>query len=232
MATTKRDESGIVGVILTIVIVWALVAVVMLTRTLEAAQQIDTRVVDITASVRGANSHLNTGCNQAQPSTCDAAALPVLSQTEALVKQIDVAAKPLTGQAGQILTDVNSINTSVSSILATAVSINGTVHSIGGLAGSINSTVHSIQGSINGINADVVTIKGSGGLDSGVTGINNRASLILGVINPVTGIKADTAMIAAQAGAILAQAQGICADHAVSISLLNLVTVPATGTIC
>ncbi len=221
MRPTKHDETGIVGVILTIVIVFALVAVVMLTRTLEAAQQINTRVIDITSSVSGANTHLNTGCSQAQPSSCNAMALPVLSQTEELVKQIDVAAKPLTGQAGQILTDVNSINTSVSSILTTANSINGTAKSIGGLAASIGASVNTIHSNLAAVNSDVITIKGTTTPDLalGVADIDQRADVILGLISPVNGIKADTATITAQAGAILGQATAICHDKPVTVLL-------------
>jgi methyl-accepting chemotaxis protein len=224
MRSRRHDESGIVGVILTVVIVWALVAVVMLTRTLQAAEQIDTRVTDITASVNGINGHLNTGCNTAQPSTCNAQALPVLSQTEDLAKQIDTAAKPLTGQAGQILTDVGSINQSVTSILQSVLSINGTVHSIGGLATSINGTVHSIQGSINGINSDVITIKGTGGFGPGVSDIDHRLDVALSTIN---AIRADTDIITTQAGQILVQAQDICHDQVRAVGILSV-----TGPIC
>ena len=223
MGSPRRDEQGVVGVILTIVIVWALVAVVMLTRTLEAAQQINTRVIDITASVSGANKHLNTGCNQAQPSTCQATALPVLSQTEDIAKQIDTAAKPLTGQAGQILTSVNSINTSVTSILTTAKDINGTVHSIGGLVGTIGASVGTIHSNLSQVNTGFITVKGTGAFGPGVSDINHRADVILGLISPVNGIKADTATITAQAGAILVQAQDICHDKPVT---------PLLGPVC
>jgi hypothetical protein len=222
MRSRRHDESGIVGVILTVVIVWALVAVVMLTRTLQAAEQIDTRVTDITASVNGINGHLNTGCNTATPSTCDAQALPVLKQTEDLAVQIDTAAKPLTGQAGVILNDVNSINSSVTSILASVLSINGTVHSIGGLATSINGTVHTIQGSINAINADVVAIKGSGFLGSGVISIDQRLDLAL---NTISAIKADTDTITTQAGQILGQATQICQRKVTVLATIPLIGV-------
>jgi methyl-accepting chemotaxis protein len=224
MRPTKHDEMGIVGVILTIVIVFALVAVVELTRTLEAAQQIDTRVIDITSSVSGANTHLNTGCLPAQPTTCNAMALPVLSQTVDIVKQIDTAAKPLTGQAGQILTDVNSINTSVSSILTTAQSINGTAKSIGGLAASIGASVNTIHSNLSAVNTDVVAIKGTATPDLalGVNDIDQRVDIVLGLISPVNGIKADTATITAQAGAILVQAQHICNDTVTVLATLPL----------
>ena len=85
----------------------------MLTRTLEAAQTINTRVMDITGSVKGANSHLNTGCDPTKSAGCTDA-LPVLSQTETIASQINDAAKPLSGQAAQILNSVNSIDATAS----------------------------------------------------------------------------------------------------------------------
>jgi len=210
MHAPKHDERGLVGVVLTIVIVFALVAVVQLTRTLEAAQQINTTVKDITGSVKGANQHLSTGCDPAKTPTCPAEALPVLSTTEGIVVQINDAAKPLSAQAGQVLNAVNSINTTASAILATASSINGTVHSIGSSAGSINASVNSIGASINGVNSAVTNIQ------QGVVGINQRADTIISLAN---GVKRDTGSINSLAGGILGQAQGICGD---SLKLLTL----------
>jgi hypothetical protein len=209
-------KSGGIGyIILPLVIVFALVAVVELTRTLIAAQTINFRVIDITGSVKGANGHLNTGCDPAQ--SCDTA-LPVLTQTESIVAQINVAAKGLAGETGQIVTTVNNINATASQILATATSINGTVHSINTVAGSINSSVNAIGASISGVNAAVVAIRGApapGPFQSGVTGINNRADA---VITLVSAIKGDTGSIRSQAAAILTQAHGIACDRVLGIT--------------
>jgi methyl-accepting chemotaxis protein len=211
MGARKHDERGLVGVILTIVIVWALVAVIMLTRTLVAAQRIQSTVVGIKGSVTSANSHLNTGCNPQQAnSTCSSTALPVLTQTETVASQINDAAKPLTGQLSQVVTAANSINATVSQILANATSINGTVHTINSSATSIGGSVNSIGSSLNAVNADVVNIQ------QGVGAINQRADTIIALVQ---GIKGDTAAINGQAGAILVQAQGICADQ---LKLLTL----------
>lgn len=215
---SSRDERGIVGVVLTIVIIFALLAVIELTRTLEAAQQINTTVMDITGSVQGANSHLNTGCTQATattPANCPTTALPVLATTITEVAAIDAAAKPLSGQATQILTSVNSINTTASAILANASSINGTVHSINGLVGSIAASVNGIHSSLNGVNSDVTNVQG------GVAAINQRADTIIGSVN---SIKGDTGTINGQAGSILVQAKAICNAH-----ILGLV---GLGTTC
>jgi hypothetical protein len=222
------DETGIVEVILTIVIVFALVAVIMLTRTLQAAEQIDAQVIDATASVKGVDRHLNAGCDPAQPGTCVTTAVPALGQTEALVKQIDIAAQPLTGEAAQIVTAIDSIDTTASSVRAQATSINATVHSIAAVVASIGASVISVHTSFTGIDGDALTIKGSGGLDLGISGIENRSGVLLDL---VSGVRADASLIAAQAGGILAQARPICADHAVSFSRA-LVPVNATGAIC
>ena len=212
----RRSESGVVGTILTLVIVFALIAVVDLTRTLQAAQDINIRVVNITGSVQGANGHLNTGCNPGQP--CDNS-LPVLDQTETIVAQINDAAKPLAGEAGQILTDVQSINATSTEILARATSINGTVHSINNTAISINGSVNAIGASINGINAAVVAIRGapvSGSpFASGIIGINNRADTVIALVN---AIKGDTGTIRAQAGGILTQAHSIACDKVLGLT--------------
>ncbi len=199
---------GLVGVVLTIVIVFALIAVVELTRTLEAAQQIDTRVVDIRGSVKSANSHLNTGCDVATGKNCTSDALPVLNTTIDLAKQIDAAAKPLTGEAAIIVTDVNSINSTVSQILANASSINGTVHSINGLVGSIGGSVNTIASSLSSVNSDVSVIQ------QGLVRANNQA---ISVANSVNGIKGDTATINAQAGGILTQAHDISCDKVLGL---------------
>jgi len=190
MHSPKHDEKGLVGVILTI----------------------DTTVQNITGSVQGANSHLNTGCTGSTTQCSDA--LPVLSQTETLASQINDAAKPLTGEAAQILTSVNSINGTASQILANATSINGTVHSINGLAGSINSSVQSINSSLSGVNGDVAGIKDQ------IVIINQNAQTITDI---VVAIKGDTGNINATAAAIDTQAKGICADN------LKLVGVPLPG---
>lgn len=219
MTPRSHDERGLVGVILTIVIVWALIAVIMLTRTLTAAQQIQTRVVDITGSVQGANKHLQTGCDPNNLANCPSSELPVLTQTENIAKQINDAARPLSGQAAQIVTAVGSINTSVTSILQTATSINQTVHSIGGLVGTIGASVNTINASLSGVNSDVATIR------SIIATINGQAQTIDDL---VVAIKGDTGTITGLAGGILTQARNICADHPVKVASV----LPVLGPIC
>lgn len=225
---TRRDEKGIVGVILTIVIVFALVAVIELTRTLEAAQQINVTVQNITGSVSGANGHLSTGCAAGQSNCSDA--LPVLTQTESIVDQINSAAKPLAGEADQVVSAADSINTTAASVLMNASSINATVHSINGSVSSINANVNSIGSTISGVNAAVTAIKGGNytgpGTGLGVSGIDQRADVVIATAN---GIKADTDAINAEASTINTQAQGICKD---SVSGAILSVLPGILAVC
>jgi hypothetical protein len=201
---SSRDERGIVGVVLTIVIIFALLAVIELTRTLEAAQSINTTVMNITGSVQGANSHLNTGCQTGTSNAeqnCPTDALPVLNTTVTEVAAIDAAAKPLSGEASQILDSVNSINTTATAILGNASAINTTVHSISGSVGSIGSSVGGIHSSLDGVNSTVDNIQ------SGVNLIDENAQT---VIDTSTAIKGDTSTINGQANSILTQATDIC----------------------
>src|SRR6201996_1741880 len=153
MRPRRRDEQGLVGVILTIVIVWALIAVLELTRTLIAAQDINHTVTVIKASIAGADQHLGQSCT---PGNCPTQELPILNTTIGTAGQILTAAQPLSGQLAQVKSDTGQINTTVTSILQNAQSINTTVVSINSLALSIGGTVGTIHSSFVGINGDVV----------------------------------------------------------------------------
>ncbi len=197
---------GFVGLMLTLVIVFALVACVELTRTLVAAQAIDHQVTDITGSVKGANKNLNTGCDGTRDCTN---VLPVLSQTATIVAQIDKAATPLTGELDQVVTAVHDINATSAQILTTAGSINSTVRSIHNVAGGINTSVNAIGASVNGISTTASAIR------VGAAGINTRADTVIGLVN---GIKGDTGAINSQAGVILAQAHAISCDKVLGLA--------------
>ena len=218
MFRANRDESGIVGVILTVVIVWALIAVIELTRTTIAAEQINHTVLNITSSVSSANNHLATGC---AANNCPLDRLPVLVTTISLAQQINTAAAPLTGQLNQVISDTHSINSTVTSILQNANSINNTVQSIHSLVLSIGGSVGSINSELSGVNADVQELGTGGNLST--QAIDRRLDVVIGLAQ---GIKSDTSTINGEAGNILTQAQGICADKA------KLLGIGLVGPIC
>jgi len=182
----RRGESGIVGVNLVLVIAFALFAVVVLARTVIAAQDINHQVaVIIKPEIGQINVSLKT--------------LPVLNQVNATAAQIMTAAKPLSGQAGQIVDATQSIMGTVHTINGMANSINADVRSIGsdvstvsGAVGSINSNVNNISGTVGGIAGTVNDIRNRVGGISGDTGsINSSARNIRGNLSGVMGSVVD-----------------------------------------
>lgn len=181
-----RGESGIVGVNLVLVIAFALFAVVALTRTVIAGQEINHQVaVIIRPEIGQVNVSLKT--------------LPVLNQVNATAAQIMTAAKPLSGQAGQIVDATQSIMGTVHTINGMANSINADVRSIGsdvstvsGAVGSINSNVNNISSTVGGIAGTVNDIRNRVGGISGDTGsINSSARNIRGNLDGVMGSVVD-----------------------------------------
>jgi len=133
-----RGQSGIVGANLAITLAFALFAVIQLTRTTVAAQQIDDRVNTIVGDVSQIDQDLVN--------------VPKLDETNRIAQEILAAAKPLTGQAGQILATAKSIDGTVSGILGNAGSINGTVHGIRGNLTTLTPVVRSINDGVATIN--------------------------------------------------------------------------------
>ncbi len=155
------------GLVLVVVIFWALAAVLMLTGTLINAREIEDTVEVINTQVSstdGIDKDLNN--------------VKELVSVERDVASIRDAAQPLSGQADQILTQAGAINRSARSILGTAGSINQTAGSINETARSINTTVGSIGGSVVQINQRVGSIGGN------VSSINRLARSIFASVGP------------------------------------------------
>ncbi len=131
-------EAGVVGANLAITLAFALFAVIQLTRTTLAAQQIDDRVEVITSDVGDIDEELVN--------------VPKLDETVQIVKGIQAAAAPLSAQANDILVTARSIDGTVSNILGNATSINGTVKSIRGNLGALQPVVRSINDGVATIN--------------------------------------------------------------------------------
>lgn len=133
-----KGQAGIVGANLAITLAFALFAVIQLTRTTIAAEQIDDRVDTIVSDVGDIDEDLVN--------------VPKLDETNRIAKQIRAAAAPLSAQAGEILDTAKSIDGTVSSILANAGSINGTVKGIRGNLGTLQPVVRSINDGVSDIN--------------------------------------------------------------------------------
>lgn len=162
----RLTSTALPGIMLVIVILWALTAVIFLTGILAAANRIESRVGVINSSLTPINSKLNT--------------VPVLTKVEDTANQIRDAASNLSPTIGRIADSaaridvtlknvgdtVGPINKSAKSINASVLTINAAVKTIGpnlvtvlGNARSINSTVHSIDGQLAGTLDNVYDIR-------------------------------------------------------------------------
>jgi hypothetical protein len=151
----RLTSTALPGIMLVIVILWALTAVIFLTGILAAANRIESRVGVINSSLTPINSKLNT--------------VPVLTKVEDTANQIRDAAANLSPTIGRITESaaridtslknvgetVGPINKSAKEINASVLTINAAVHTIApnlvtilGNARSINSLVHSIDGQL------------------------------------------------------------------------------------
>ena len=169
-----EDEGGIVAVNLVLFLGFALYAVVQLTRTTLAAQQIDDRVVVITKEVGPIDQNLNE--------------VPKLDLTNETAAKIKTAADPLSKEAQNIIDAAKSIDGTVTDINNNAQDINGTVKGISGNVGSIIGSVRTIGSNVNSLNGTVSNIRGrSGGPGVGVAGINNRVDIIINLAGVIRG---------------------------------------------
>ena len=156
------------GLVLVILIFWALAAVLMLTGTLINAREID-ETVDVINQQVAASDGIDEDLDNVK----------LAAETNRLTIRIRRRAAPLTGQANQIIRAASSIDRTADSILSTAGSINDT-------AGSINSTVRSIGGNVSSINGTVVSIHGLvQGIGADVFAINRTARSIDQRVGPV-----------------------------------------------
>jgi len=166
----RRDEGGVVAINLVLFLGFALYAVVQLTRTTLAAQQIDERVVVITRDV-GGPAGIDENLNE----------VPKLDLTNETAAKIRVAAANLSAEAGNIITAAQSIDGTVDDINGNANTINGTVKAIAGNVGSISGSVRTIGGNATSLTNTVSDIR------QGVADINKRVMIIIDLANAING---------------------------------------------
>lgn len=163
----QDEQGGIVAVNLVLFLGFALYAVVQLTRTTLAAQQIDERVVVITKEVAPIDQNLNE--------------VPKLDLTNETAAKIRAAADPLTGEAQNIINAAQSINGTVTDINDNANTINGTVKQIAGNVGSISGSVRTIGGNATTLTNTV------GDIRSGIADINRRVMVVIDLAGSIRG---------------------------------------------
>ena len=160
-----REERGIVGFNLALVIAFALYAVIQLSRVVLAGSQIDDRVKVIVTEV-GPGSNVSR-LDETQK----------LNETGRMAEEILVAAQNLSARAGTITETARSIDNTVSQINQNAGEINQTVRSIDSVAKQLLPVVRNINGD-NSMSATT----------GGVAAINMRAQTALPIVG---GIQTD-----------------------------------------
>jgi len=169
-------------VMLPIIVAFALAAVLMLTGTLLAARRIDHRVRTITHLTSSIDNNLNS--------------IQLAARTGRIAGRIWVAAKPLSGELGEVIRAGNGIQGSADSILTTAGAINARAVAIEGTAGSINRNVRAIQANARSIDSTVGSLDGTvheinrhaGSIDVAVGSINTHVASIGGSVNRIVGL--------------------------------------------
>ena len=159
---TQRPTLGLApalpGIVLVIVIAWALAAVLMLTGTLINAREIKDDVDVINGQVSPIEKDLQSVALAAKTvdisSGINAAAKPLSAQATQILQaaqRIDATARSILNTAGTINQTAKTINNTVRQIEANVITINGRVQAIGGLVGSIFSRVQTIGGRVASI---------------------------------------------------------------------------------
>jgi uncharacterized protein YoxC len=194
----RLTSQALPGIMLVIVILWALTAVIFLTGILAAANRIESRVGTINSSLTPVNSKLNT--------------VPVLTNVTETANQIRDAAANLSPTIGRIVDSASSIDSSLKQVNDAVGPINKSAKQINGSVLLINGSVHQIApnlvtvlGNAKSINARVHSIDGelAKTLDN-VYDIRSRVVVVTGqaddIIRTAKDIKGDTGFIRQQVG--------------------------------
>jgi len=173
-------------IVLVVVVAVVGVAAILLARTVQEAQSINSKAQRIAKN--------GTGINESTDSVIQ------LTRTNKLAESILKSARPLDGQLGGIVNTARGID-------GLAGSINNSAGSINTTAGSINTSAGSINSSADGINAAAGAINGSAGSINTSAG---RVNTSAGRINTSAGsINSSVRRIDGSAGSINTSARGI-----------------------
>jgi uncharacterized protein YoxC len=198
MARQRLTSQALPGIMLVIIILWALTAVIFLTGILAAANRIESRVGQINTSLTPINSKLNTVPILTKVSDTANQIRDAASNLSPTIGRIADSASSIDGSLKQVNDAVGPINKSAKQINASVLSINQAVGTIGpglanvrGLTGTINASVHSIDGELAGTLNNVYDIRG-------------RVALVTGQADDITrsarSIKGDFDSVSAAVG--------------------------------
>jgi len=195
MRSALNGTRGFAGIMLVLIIVWALAAVLMLTGTIIAASRIDDSVAVIkpeVSQIRGETQLIALAKRTSEISRkIKEAAAPLtgeLARTDRSAKSIDVTAKKIDANLKTTLARATTINGSVLTIGGTVGRINGNVNDIGSTAQAINRNARSINASARSINASARGIDANTkSINASVRGIRGSGSTILSKVVVIDG---------------------------------------------
>jgi len=195
MRSALNGTRGFAGIMLVLIIVWALAAVLMLTGTIIAASRIDDSVAVIKPEVSDIDGETElVALAKKTAKTTDKirdAAAPLtgeLVKTLAAAKSIDTTAKSIDGKLKTTLARASTINGNVLTIGGTVGRINGNVNTIGSTVQSINRNARSINASARSINASARAIDvNTKSINASVRGIRGSGSTILSRVVVIDG---------------------------------------------
>ena len=181
MTGILTGKRGLAGLVLVLVVTWALGAVMLLTGTLVAAQQIN----------RDVKSIINPNLNKIYTNTHEIA---LARTTRSLTARIEAAATPLTGQLAATLIAANAIDATGTPIEAHAASIDTKVASIANRASAVDSSIAQIQHHVDSIGSSVAGIGASVGsigahVQSILADVNAIHSRVVSVLGDARGIE-------------------------------------------
>lgn len=165
---------GLAPALLVLVLVWALVAVLLLTGTITAANRIDKSVKVIKPEVGSIKG--------------DSKNIALAKKTAKISGRIKTAATPLTGELNSTIGAARNIDGTAKSILLRVLSINNVAGAINGNVRDINTTVHGIDSNVSGINANTDAINANAkAINASARSINSRASSINSDVKSIRG---------------------------------------------
>ena len=205
MARQRLTSQALPGIMLVIVILWALVAVIFLTGILAAANRIESRVGQINSSLTPINNKLNT--------------VPILTNVSNTANQIREAASNLSPTIGRIADSASSIDASLKQVGDTVGPINKS-------AKAINASVLQINQSVGTIGPGLANVLGlTGTINASVHSIDGE---LAGTLNNVYDIRGRVALVTGQADDILRTARHIHGDSSSISAIVGVAGIPRT----
>jgi hypothetical protein len=232
----ERREDGLAGIILVAVLVWVLLAVGLLAQTLWDTHTVNADVARIDRRLAGINGHTDA---VALASRTGDLARDIASSVQPLSGQLsDLLATPIPDKAAAIAAEASDIERTVGSIQRTVHAIQDTVAGTepGGSNGSLEATVAAIsvraadiERTAAGIGDHVAGIRDrSAGIEASLSAIEDAARSIRGTYD-TAGLGNGVAGIDHRVDAVIALAQGIHADLAVVVGIVDPAGGPGPG---